>query len=693
VTRTGARRAKAFATLTGVAGAAALAVSTLPNTGDLLRRPGIAVSLVAALALSWVWMPRMLHRDETEGLLLDEAFFVAAVLALPGATVVAVFALGITVGCLLMRRGAVRSVFNIGQSVVAASAGVAVAQLLGLPSATVDPRSAMAAVAGAAAYMLVQTTAVSTVIALAEGRPVRSVLASGSAMRMLVWVGNVSVGLLAGLALEATPWALAFAVLPIVVLRLEFTAHLQARRDRERMNGLFDAAVAAYASMGTEKVQAAMMEAARSLLRCDEARLSEEPPAGGELAVPVRTNEGTHWLAVAGRRGVDPHDGADRALLEAIAAVGAGALQNATLYRKADEERRKLAEILASSSDGILTLDADGRVTSWNPAMEAITGLGAAQMLGAPLSAGPTAPDGAPACRHLGEVTAGVPADVPVVTTSGETRWLSCSAASMAEGGLVMVARDVTRARELDRLRDDFVGTISHELRTPLTPIKGWAATLARFGPRLDPEVVTEAVGAIATQADRLERLLTNLLEVARIDNEGLPTEDQPVDVSRSVAKVVEEFRTGMPDRAINFTVPIGCTARGDELHVEQVVSNLLSNAMKYAPASEPVEVEIARTADGVEIRVADHGPGIPAADAERIFERFRRLGEHMTRPEQGAGLGLYIARRFAQAMGGSVTLTDTPGGGATFCLRLRDARGQAVVHATPAGQKLGRST
>jgi hypothetical protein len=253
---------KAFVAATGVAGAAALAVSILLDPRAVLVQPGTAVALAGALALSWVWMPRMLHRDETEGLLLDEAFFVAAVLVLPPRAVVAVFALGVTVGCLIMRRGALRAVFNTGQSVVAAGAGVAVVQLIGSPAGSVDAGSVLGAVAGAAAYMVVQTIAVSAVIGLIEHRPMRSVLASGAGVRMLVWIGNVSVGVLAGLALQATPWALAFAVVPIAVLRLEFTAHLRARRDRERMNGLFEAAVAAYASMGSEAVEGAVVDAA-----------------------------------------------------------------------------------------------------------------------------------------------------------------------------------------------------------------------------------------------------------------------------------------------------------------------------------------------------------------------------------------------------------------------------------------------
>jgi two-component system sensor histidine kinase KdpD len=214
----------------------------------------------------------------------------------------------------------------------------------------------------------------------------------------------------------------------------------------------------------------------------------------------------------------------------------------------------------------------------------------------------------------------------------------------------------------------------------------------------MDPGLHSEAVAAIGSQAERLERLLTNLLDVARIENDGIVSDDQPVDVSASVAKVVAEFRSAAPDRAIVLAVPIECWALGDELHMEQIVSNVVSNAIKYAPAPEPVEIEVRETGGWVEVRIADHGPGIPAADAERVFERFRRLGDHMTRSTGGVGLGLYIARRFAESMGGTLTVSTTPRGGATFSLRLRPAggapaAGEGSVEATGSGMSpAGRS-
>jgi signal transduction histidine kinase len=138
------------------------------------------------------------------------------------------------------------------------------------------------------------------------------------------------------------------------------------------------------------------------------------------------------------------------------------------------------------------------------------------------------------------------------------------------------------------------------------------------------------------------------------------------------VQKVVDDFRGTYPVRDIRFT-PNGIRprSRGDEIWTEQILSNLISNAIKYSPTSEPVDVSVEQRDTHVVVSVADRGPGIAGADSDRIFERFKRLGDHMTRTTSGSGLGLYIARQLAQAVGGELTVLSLPGAGATFVLTL----------------------
>ncbi|MBV9098925.1 MAG: HAMP domain-containing histidine kinase, partial [Frankiaceae bacterium] len=234
---------------------------------------------------------------------------------------------------------------------------------------------------------------------------------------------------------------------------------------------------------------------------------------------------------------------------------------------------------------------------------------------------------------------------------------------------LVIVARNITQARELERLKDDFVAVVSHELRTPLVPIKGWAQTLLNRGDRLSEDQRRTAVQSILAQAQKLESLVLNILEASRIEA-GRADGDGIADVGSVVSRIVDDSLASRPDRVIRMRPPaVPCNVRGSAVWVERAVSNLLANAIKYSPDEEPVDVVMSVDGDAVLVSVTDRGPGIAKDAQERIFERFERLEE--TRKQTGTGLGLYITRRLARAMGGDVSVSSEPGSGSTFVLRL----------------------
>ncbi|MGZ4242476.1 MAG: sensor histidine kinase [Actinomycetota bacterium] len=164
-----------------------------------------------------------------------------------------------------------------------------------------------------------------------------------------------------------------------------------------------------------------------------------------------------------------------------------------------------------------------------------------------------------------------------------------------------------------------------------------------------------------------------NLLEASRLERgvEG-KDHDEIIDVQSVAARVAGEFREAHPDRDIVLDAAEDVRARGDELFVGQIITNLLSNAIKYAPADQPIEIRLATDEEHVVVSVTDHGPGIPASEIERIFERFHRLGNVLTRAAGGTGLGLYIARQLAAAIGATLVAESTLGQGSTFTLRLR---------------------
>jgi PAS domain S-box-containing protein len=399
------------------------------------------------------------------------------------------------------------------------------------------------------------------------------------------------------------------------------------------------------------------------------------------LAAPLLDGERTLGvLCVYNRQGLEGFERGEEAVLQALAVEAARGMTKASLLDAILEERQKLADIVGRTSDGILTISPGGTVKTWNLALERITGHRADEMIGSRLfgTLVPRDTDGVAVwLERWADDDAALPSDIEITTKAGESRWLSCSYTRVSDpegraSMLIVVARDATEARELERLKDDFVATVSHELRTPLTPIKGWAVTLLQLGDHLSPEQREEGVQAILRHSERLERLITNILEVSKVERGLSDQRDAIVDVLAVAEKTVADFRTENGHREIVFQANGDRhLTRGDEVWVEQILSNLLSNAMKYSPADLPIEVAVTQSRDTIELSVTDRGPGIPEHEMERIFERFKRLGDHMTRSQGGTGLGLYIARQLARAIGGELSVRSAPGKGATFTLRL----------------------
>src|SRR3954468_6876135 len=407
--------------------------------------------------------------------------------------------------------------------------------------------------------------------------------------------------------------------------------------------------------------------------------------AGGDhtrvLAAPLR-NGGTTIgvLFLYDRVGMEGFEYGELKIADALSREGVGFLQRVTLLQAIDEERHKLADILGNTSDGIFSIESDGTITSWNAGLATMTGYVAEEVVGTRHFGllRPRDPQGRDMLferwADLIETPGGLPSDVQIVSQSGQTLWLSCSYSRIPETEtrreiLVVVARNITQARELERLKDDFVAVVSHELRTPLVPIKGWAQTLLNRGDRLNEDQRRTAVQSILAQAQKLESLVLNILEASRIEA-GRTDGDGVADVGGITARIVEDTLSSRPDRTLRLRPPsVPANVRGSAVWVERAVSNLVANAIKYSPDDEPVDVIISIEGNDVLVAVTDRGPGIASDSQERIFERFERLEE--SRKQTGTGLGLYITRRLARAMGGDVTVSSVPGAGSTFLLRL----------------------
>ena len=350
----------------------ALASSPLPSARHLVLVGLFGVLLV----VSWLRPLMVFVDDESEAVHLDEYFFIVLVMLVPAAVTVLTFALATTVAQALRRRPLVKSAFNLGQVVLSASAGAAVYQAALPPTHRLTAAVLAAAVAGAVAYLLVNSAAVAGVL-IAAGSAWRDVVLGALDVRLVFNAGCIAIALTTGLLVSMAPWTFPIAVLPPLILRVVLADQFEARRDKVRVRGLFEATLLANRSMGEQEVTRAIVSATRTLLRCPDVALgSQRSDEDGVLQSPMPLPDKHLWLTASGRSPAEPFDGADSSLLEALAAVGSGALSNAWLYEEGRHQREQLSAITSSMAEGVCALTAAGEITFMNPAAATMLGRG-----------------------------------------------------------------------------------------------------------------------------------------------------------------------------------------------------------------------------------------------------------------------------------------------------------------------------
>jgi PAS domain S-box-containing protein len=393
-------------------------------------------------------------------------------------------------------------------------------------------------------------------------------------------------------------------------------------------------------------------------------------------------------IAVSARADGKPYTAQQERMLDALAQRVSSTLHRLSLFTEVQGERRTLADVLESSSDGIFTVGLDLAVRSWNPAMARIAGIPAADAVGHPVGSvfRPVGEDGRPRHGQADPGRTGRPevALVAVEGAGGEQRWLTCSWSPLSEGGYVVVARDDTERKKLQDDKDGWIAQVSHELRTPLTPIKGFLHTLQRRDEQFSHEDRQRIYEVMLREEQRLEDLVSGLLQATTIDQRGLVVVPEVLDWADVLREQCELFRRNDPSRTINLAIEDGVgEIVADGNLATGVLTNLLSNALKYAPDGTVIDVDASLDGDHVVTTVSDDGPGIAPGDRERIFDKFTRLGDHLTRPQQGVGLGLFIARRSLERMDGEIWCDERPGGGARFGFTLPRHLGAPLPPAT----------
>jgi two-component system phosphate regulon sensor histidine kinase PhoR len=347
------------------------------------------------------------------------------------------------------------------------------------------------------------------------------------------------------------------------------------------------------------------------------------------------------------------------------------------LGRRVEElarDRAHMEAILAGMVEGVLVLDRQGRVQLVNRAAQQMLAVDASAVgrrylevirhpdisaqLTTALKGGNVEPHELPLGRDPARVF--VARAAPVSAAGG--------------GGAILVLHDVSDLKRADQMRRDFVANVSHELRTPLTTIRGYVEALLDDPP--DPQQTRSFLEIVARHGARMDRLVTDLLRLARLDAHQEPLDIAPCSLEQIFSAVVSDLSPMIASKQQQVTTsvaPQACTIAADPAKVHDIVRNLLENAVNYSPERADIRLDARRIDAQVAITVSDSGPGIPPADLGRVFERFYRVDKARSRPG-GMGLGLAIVRHLVELHGGRATAENRPEGGARFTVTLPDA-------------------
>lgn len=406
------------------------------------------------------------------------------------------------------------------------------------------------------------------------------------------------------------------------------------------------------------------------------------PPMSSFLGVPIVTHGrvvGNLYLTEK-RTGTEFTD-EDARLVEILARHAAVAIENAQLYRRLELDRRRLNLLVDQLPEAVLVVEPD-------PERVTIVNQQASQLLGWEieppiplidflsnnprfnLEGGPMQGIDIPLVRALrhGEVL--TRSELKVQRPNGDLITILVNGAPlMDENGKIIAAvavfQDYTQIRDAEQIKDDFLSLVSHELRTPLTTIRGGAYMIRNNRESLDDVSEVALLADIERESERLQFIIENMVQLANIRAGRYTLETEPLHVRLVVQRAIRVAQETAPERRFNMTVEPNLFAEADETSVDQILLNLLRNAIKYTPSGSPVEVDARRSGDMVEITVRDHGPGISDEDLPFIFERFRRGSESQRSRIEGMGVGLYLAKNLVEAHGGSI-VAERPGDGGT---------------------------
>ena len=338
---------------------------------------------------------------------------------------------------------------------------------------------------------------------------------------------------------------------------------------------------------------------------------------------------------------------------------------------EAENERNKLSTLFLHMTDGVVAFDSGGKVIHFNPA--------AAQMLGRGMDPSTDFDELFAAEAEFDTLmTLKRPQYLEAQKTAGERElelFMAPFASDQGTGGALVVIHDVTEQRKSEQARREFVANVSHELRTPLTNIRSYAETIVSAGDELPKELHNNFMGVIINEADRMTRIVQDLLTLSKIDYGKMEMNLSRFSFAAAVRNVCEAAKLNA-EQNHGHTLTFSCEeavpdVMGDRERIEQVVTNIVSNAVKYTPDGGRIAVCVGKRGRTVFVRVADNGIGIPEKDLPRLFDRFYRVDKARSRESGGTGLGLSIAKEILTQHKGDIRIDSVYGEGTTVCITL----------------------
>lgn len=417
-------------------------------------------------------------------------------------------------------------------------------------------------------------------------------------------------------------------------------------------------------------------------------------PESSLMIVPMRVGDRSIGVIRASNKTVGRFTENDAKLLTILATQAATIVENAALYRRVSIEKDQLDAIFKNTSDAIIIIGEDKRVLRVNPAASLLTNWTEAESVGKPCSTvyQPHDIDGRSLCdpatcpmERIKRSWQPIPYLETVATTkSGKAVDVAASYSFfVSDGSLYTIAilRDISKVKEVDRLKSEFISMVSHEFRSPLALIKGYASTLLRPDLTLDSDRQRRFLSGINEAVDRLTRMVDNLLSTSRIEAGRMKPTLRVIDLVDTVARTVMPFQGTSPRHRLTLNLPDQeVKVHADRDLIEQVLVNLVSNAFKYSPDGGAIEVSIephiSKSSTGerrgtVSVSVRDEGIGIPEPYLDKVFEKFFRVEDTRSRTTPGTGLGLYVCRSIIEAHGGSLSVKSKTGIGTTITFSL----------------------